>query len=133
VGTKKTPLRYKAGRAVQQHPWLTLSTLVSIGTPIGLIVGGATWVASFFVWKADFVSHVQRDEVKSGWHDVGHINLRVERLGDNVDALNNRRRAQGRLSASDEADLVLWQKKLETAAAQLIEAQRNAKATSKER
>lgn len=105
----------KSWFAIAEHP---LATLVALLTCIALVGAGFGWVGATFVFRTDYV----RDK---DWHEVGHQNLRVERLGDEVDKLTNRQRYRA-LTREENVDLQLWQKKLDAAATQLVQAKAEA-------
>jgi len=131
---KRSAMKYRVARAVVNYPKWTWATLASVATVLAALGGGVVYVVNYFVAKSDFVNHIEREQRQSAWHDVGHINMRVERLGDEVDRLSTRKLVQGnKLSPTDEAEARVWQRKLETAAGQLVEAQRAAKEASKEK
>jgi len=67
-----------------EHPLAAIASLLTI---VALLGGFGGWVVGTFVFKSDY----RRDE---GWHDVAHINLRAERLGDEVDRLDTKARYQ---------------------------------------
>ena len=121
-------------KAVVAYPRLTLASLVAAGTLVGMTVAGAIWVTSFFVFKSDFLAFVKATYIQSLWHDVGHQNMRVERLNDEVDRMRIRKAAQGgTLIPSDQAELDLWQKKLDAGAQALTAAQNAAKDASSQK
>jgi hypothetical protein len=116
-----------------EHPRVTWSTIASIVAVLAALGGLVLWLAAQVTLKGDFTAHVQHDAVVADWFDVGLANLRLERIGDEVDQLTLRKQIVGKLPGTDEAQLQLWQRKLAAAAADYVAKQQVAKAAGKEK
>jgi hypothetical protein len=123
--TRSTPLKERSLLTILEHPLAALVSMITLATMLG---GAVIGVINFFVLKSDFT----RIEA---WHNVGHIQLRVERLTDEVERLQKRAQvaeAMGqKFPVFDQADLETYRKKLGEAGVQLSDAVKEAKAASK--
>ena len=102
---------YRAVRAFRDHPRISWGTLAAIGAVL---------------------AHERHDATVEAYGSVKIDALRVERLGDEVDQLTLKRSVVGKLAPLESAQLELWQKKLNNAAAALVADQKTAKDTTKE-
>jgi hypothetical protein len=92
-----------------EHP---LAAMVSVVTLAVFLGGAVVAVINFFVLKSDFVR-------LEAWHDVGHAQLRADRLKDEVDRLKAHKLVEGKLSPIDQADFDTFTDKYKAAQGQL--------------
>lgn len=125
-------MRYRMVRAVRDHPGITWGMLASIATVLTALGAGGLWLMAHLAMKSELVAHERHDATIDAYNAVKIDSLRVERLGDEVDQLTLKARVVGKLAPLDSAQLDLWQRKLNKAAADLIADQASAKASTKE-
>jgi hypothetical protein len=124
-------MRYRAARMVRDHPTMTWSTLASIAAVIATVSGGGAWIIAHLALKSELIAHERHDATVESYNAVKIDNLRVERLGDEVDQLNQKSQFE-KLKPFELAQLGLWQRKLNKAATELVADQATAKASTKE-
>ena len=123
---------YRAVRAFRDHPRISWGTLAAIGAVLTTIAGGGSWTLAHLALRSDLLAHERHDATVEAYGSVKIDALRVERLGDEVDQLTLKRSVVGKLAPLESAQLELWQKKLNNAAAALVADQKTAKDTTKE-
>lgn len=124
--------RYRVARAVRDHPRITWGTLAAITSTLAVVAAGGSWLLAHLAMKSELVAHERHDATVDAYNSVKIDSLRVERLGDEVDQLKLKGQVIGRLAPLESAQLGLWQRKLDQAAAALVADQNAAKQTTKE-
>src|SRR5208282_5092500 len=116
---REPALRYRAARMVRDHPRITWGTLAAIASTLAVIAAGGSWIIAHLAMKSELIAHERHDKTTEAYTSLKIDNLRVERLGDEVDQLSLRQQFK-RLDPIEAAQLNLWQKKLDKAAADQV-------------
>jgi hypothetical protein len=98
-------------------------------TALGAFV---VWVVSFFVFKSDFVAHVQHEAATQAWNQYGFAANRLEYLDDKNAECDSKRMVAPKLAPVDAAICSRYEAKLKTKVQEAADLKTKASEASKE-
>lgn len=61
---------------MRQRPWLTLSTVATLTTVLGVLAGALTYIVGYFETSADAKAEARRNATRDAWAAYGIADLR---------------------------------------------------------